>query len=89
MLRVLGEHRLAALDAVDHGRDLRAVLDDHVALAADLVGDVLAGDLAGLDVVGLHRGVGPGGGDVDRDDDDAGRLGALDRRRDRLRRRRR
>ena len=55
--------------------DLRAVLDDHLAaLAVQLVGDVLAGDLAGLDIVGLHRGVGAGGGDVDRDDDDAGRL---------------
>ena len=54
----LREHLLAALDAVDHRGDLRAVLDDHVALAAELVDDVLAGDLAGLDVVGLHRGVG-------------------------------
>ena len=46
---------------------------------------ILAGDLARLDVVRLHRGVGPGRGDVDRDDDDARRLGALHRRRDRLR----
>ena len=35
--------------------DLRPVLDDHLAaLVAQLVDDVLAGDLAGLDIVGLH-----------------------------------
>ena len=65
-VRVLGQHLLAAVDAVDHGADLRAVLDDHVAAClAELVGDELAGDLAGLDIVGLHGGVGAGGRDVD------------------------
>ena len=88
-VRVLGQHLLAAVDPVDHGGDLRAVLDDDVALAAELVDDVLAGDLAGLDVVGLHRGVGAGGGDVDRHHHDAGRLRPLDRRGDRLAGRRR
>ena len=57
---------------------------DLAALGAELVGDVLAGDLAGLDVVGLHRGVGAGRGDVDRDHHDPGRLRPLDRRGDRL-----
>ena len=54
-------------------------------LPFELVDDVLAGDLAGLDVVGLTVASAPGGGDVDRDHDDAGRLRPLDRRLDRLR----
>ncbi len=81
---VLAEHVLAADDAVDHRGDLRAVLDDDVAFASQLVDDVLAGDLAGLDVVGGHRGVGAFGRGVDGNDDDAGGLRLLDRRADRL-----
>ena len=84
MSGMLREDLLAALDPLDDRGDLRAVLDDDVALVADLVGQELAGDLARLDVVGLHRGVGPCRRDVDRDDDDAGRLRPLDGRRDRL-----
>src|SRR5262249_44714731 len=40
---ILGEDVLAARHTVDHGGDLRAILDDHVAFAAELVDDVLAG----------------------------------------------
>ena len=53
--------------------------------SVQLVDDELAGLLAGLDVVGLDRGVRALGGDVDRDHDDARRLRPLDRRLDRLR----
>ena len=73
------EHRLAAVDAIDHRRDLRAVLDDHVALAAELLDDELAGDLAGLHVVGLHGRVGAVGRHVDAHHHDAGLLGLLQR----------
>ena len=45
----------------------------------------LARELAGLDVVGLHRGIGAGGGHVDRHHHDAGGLRLLHRRLDRLR----
>ena len=74
---------LAAVDAVDHRGHRRAVHDRHLALAVQLVDDVLAGLLAGFDVVGGDRGGRPLGGDIDRDGDDAGRLqadhGRLDR----------
>ena len=79
----LGERLLAAVDAVDHRGHRRAVHDRHLALAVQLLGDVLAGLLAGFDVVGGDRGGGTLGGDVHRDGDDAGRLqadhGRLDR----------
>ena len=84
MSGVLAEDVLATDHAVDHRRDLRPVLDDDIALAAELVDDVLAGDLAGLDVVRRHRGVGAFGRRVHRDHDDAGRLRLLDRGPDRL-----
>ena len=85
-LRILGQHLLAAIDPIDDRADLRPVLDDHLAAGlAELVGDVLAGDLAGLDIVGLHRGIGPGCRDVDRDHHHPRSLRPLDRRRDRVR----
>ena len=70
----LGERRLAAVDAIHHRGDLRAVLDDDVALHAELVDEVLAGDLTGLHVVGRHGRIGAVGVGVDRHDLDAGRL---------------
>src|SRR6266702_907985 len=76
---ILGEHILAADHPVDHHEDLRPVLDDHIAFAAELVDDVLAGDLASLDIVCGHRGVGAFGCGIHRDDDDACRLCFLDR----------
>ena len=79
----LPKRLLAAVDPVDHRGDRRAVHDRHLALAVQLVDDVLASLLAGFDVVGGDRGGGPLGGDVHRDGDDAGRLqadhGRLDR----------
>ena len=61
----------------DDGRDLRAVDDEHVALSLEMIGDVLAGELAGLDVVGHHRHVGAGRCHVEGRHDHAGGLGAL------------
>ena len=75
---MLRQDLLAALDAVDHRRDLGTVLNDDIPLAADLLGQVLAGQLAGLSIVGLDGGVRAGGGDIDRDDDDPGLLRPLD-----------
>src|SRR5581483_11723203 len=42
---ILGQDILAAGDTIDHGGHLRAVFDDDVAFAAELVDNVLAGDL--------------------------------------------
>ncbi|CAM2151708.1 hypothetical protein PT2222_260113 [Paraburkholderia tropica] len=71
--RRLREHLLAAVHAVDHRRDLRAVFDNDVALAVDLLREVFAGDRAGLHVVGLHGGVGARGAHVHGQHHDAGR----------------
>ncbi len=79
----LAERLLAAVDPVDHRGHRRAVHDRHLALAVQLLGDVVAGLLAGFDVVGGDRGGRTLGGDVHRDGDDAGRLQADHRRLDR------
>ena len=83
---VLREHFLAALDAIDDRSDLRTVDDQHIAFAAgQMVDNVLAGERAGLDVVGHDGDVGALRADVEGRDDDAGLVGALDRRSDGLR----
>ena len=66
-VRMSGHHLLAAVDAVDHAGDRRPVDDDQVALATELVGDVLAGLLAGGDVVGGDGRLRVVGGVVDGD----------------------
>jgi hypothetical protein len=75
---MLGDHVLAPLYTLDHRRDLWTVQDDHVAFAAHLVDQVLAGDCSGLDVVGFNRGIGSLRRGIDRDHGDAGRLGSTD-----------
>ncbi|MCY1236926.1 hypothetical protein D9M72_496020 [compost metagenome] len=66
------QHGLAALYPVQHCRYRRAVLDDDVAAALEPVGDKAAGEFAGLGIVGLHGGIGAGGGHIDRHHHDAG-----------------
>ena len=83
--RVLGHHLLAADDAIRDGGDGRAIDDDDIALAIQLLGNVVAGVGTRGDVVGHHRVIDPFGTDVNRNDDDPGRLGLLDHRRNRLR----
>ncbi len=81
---MLRKHVLAALNAVDDGRRGRAIEDDVVALAARVVDQILAGDLARLDVVGHHGHVGTRGGDIEGCDYDACSLRLLNGRLDRL-----
>jgi hypothetical protein len=45
----------SALHAVDHGRNLRAILDNNIAFVIDLVCQILAGNLAGLAGTKLSR----------------------------------
>ena len=79
---MFGDDLLAAVHTLDHRGDLRTVDDDQVALAAHLVDQIFAGDRSGLGVVGFDGGIGTLGLGIDGDHNDAGRLGAADRRGD-------
>ena len=72
----------AALDAVLHGGNRRAVDDQHIALLLQAIGDVFTGHLARLGVVRGNGGVGAVGRHVDRHHHDPGVAGAFHRRRD-------
>ncbi|MNQ04596.1 hypothetical protein D3C85_173140 [compost metagenome] len=79
-----GQGFLAAVDAVDHGRDRRAVQDHDIALAADLLCQVGARHVASHGVVGHHGGRRAHGAHVDGDHDHARIARFLDGRGDTL-----